>query len=51
MQQRKQISTTTPPLADLYDITRQEEAIVKGFGEQYGMVNVWVQDAPAGLLR
>ena len=48
MQQTIQISTLAHN--DLYDITRQVEAIVSESGVQTGMVNVYVQGATAGIL-
>ena len=48
MQQTIQIST--PAHYDLYDITRQVEAIVSESGIQTGLVNVYVQAATAGIM-
>ena len=48
MQENFQIST--PAKNGLYDITRQEEAIVQESGVQNGLVNVYVQGAIAGIL-
>ena len=50
MQKTITISTLAPPLADLYDITRQVEAIVEGSGVKTGMVNVYAQGATAAIM-
>ena len=50
MQRTIHISTPAPPVADLYDLTRQVEAIVKESGVQTGLVNVYVQGATAGIM-
>jgi thiamine phosphate synthase YjbQ (UPF0047 family) len=48
MQQTIHIST--PSHNGLNDITRQVEAIVAESGVQTGLVNVYVQGAPAGIM-
>ena len=51
MQQTIQLSTPAPPAADLYDLTREVEAIVAESGVQAGLVNVYVQGATAGVMK
>jgi len=48
MQQTIKIST--PAHNGLYEITRLVEAIVSESGVQTGLVNVYVQDATAGIM-
>ncbi len=44
------IQISTPAHNDLYDITRQVEAIVAESKVKTGMVNVYVQGATAGIM-
>lgn len=50
MQQTIQITTPAPPVPDLYDITRQVDAIVAKSSVQTSLVNVYVQGATAGIM-
>jgi thiamine phosphate synthase YjbQ (UPF0047 family) len=50
LQRTIQISTPTPPVADLYDITSQVENIISESGVKTGLVNVYAQGAAAGVM-
>ena len=47
---QRTIQISTPAQNGLFDITRQVEVIVSESGVQTGMVNVYAQDATAGIM-
>ena len=47
---QKTIHISTPAHNDLYDITREVEAIVAESGVRTGLVNVYAQGATAGVM-